>query len=234
MSKSLSIAIDGPAASGKSTLAKSLAEHLDYLYFDTGALYRTVTLAAIKRNIQMDDEEALANLAQGLSIDVLPASQEDGRLYDVVMDGEDCTWAIRMAEVDANVSQVSAYAGVREALKEQQRRIGLRGGVVMAGRDIGTVVLPEADLKFYLDASVEERARRRYAELKALGENGSLAEVEKSMQQRDEIDSSRSVAPLRRAKEAISLTSEKKMPQEVLAEAIQHINDKLLTHEKGN
>lgn len=234
MNKSLTIAIDGPAASGKSTLAKALADHLGYLYFDTGALYRAVTLAALRRKIALENAEALATLAKNLSIDVLPASEDDGRFYDVLIDGEDRTWAIRMPEVDANVSQVSAYAGVREALKEEQRRIGLRGGVVMAGRDIGTVVLPEADLKLYLDASVEERARRRHAELSAHGENGSLAEVEKSMRQRDKIDANRAVAPLRPAEDAITLTSEGKIPTEVLAEAIQLVKDKQLSLENEN
>jgi len=234
VSKALSIAIDGPAASGKSTLAKSLAGRLDYLYFDTGALYRAVTLAALQRKIDLDDGEALADLAGKLSIDVIPPSQEDGRLYDVLIDGEDSTWEIRKPEVDANVSQVSAYAGVRESLREQQRRIGLRGGVVMAGRDIGTVVLPEADLKLYLDASVEERARRRHAEMSAHGENGSLADVEKSMRLRDEIDASRAVAPLRPANDAVILTSEGKVPIEVLEEALQLVIDKQSVLEQGN
>jgi len=220
VSKALSIAIDGPAASGKSTLAKSLAGHLDYLYFDTGALYRAVTLAALQRKVDLENGEALAELAVALTIDVIPSTQEDGRLYDVMIDGKDSTWAIRMPEVDANVSKVSAYVGVRESLREQQRRIGLRGGVVMAGRDIGTVVLPEADLKLYLDASVEERARRRHAEMSAHGENGSIAEVEKSMRLRDEIDAGRAVAPLRPADDAVILTSESKLPKEVLDEAI--------------
>jgi len=234
LNKSLTIAIDGPAASGKSTLAKALADHLGYLYFDTGALYRAVTLVALQRKIVLENGEVLASLAKNLSIDVLPASEDDGRLYDVMIDGEDFTWAIRMPDVDANVSVVSAFAGVREALKEQQRRIGLRGGVVMAGRDIGTVVLPEADLKLYLDASVEERARRRYAELSAHGENGSLAEVEKSIRQRDEIDANRAVAPLRLADDAITLTSEGKIPMEVLAEAISHVKNTQLTIGKAS
>ncbi len=153
---------------------------------------------------------------------------DDGRLYDVIIDGEDCTWGIRRPEVDANVSQVSAYKGVREALKEQQRRIGLRGGVVMAGRDIGTVVLPEADLKIYLDASVEERARRRYAELLARGEGAMLADVEDSMRQRDRIDSGRDVAPLRQAEDAVILKSDGMLPEEVLAAAVREVKKKEL------
>lgn len=224
--KSLTIAIDGPAASGKSTLAKALADHFDYLYFDTGVLYRAVTLAALQRNISVNDGKAVAALAQQLTIDVNPASRQDGRFYDVILDGEDCTWAIRSSEVDANVSEVSAYPGVRAALKEQQRRIGLRGGVVMAGRDIGTVVLPEAELKIYLDASVEERAHRRHAEMIARGEESNLSEVEESMRHRDEIDANRSIAPLRPASDAIKVTSNGKQPDEVLAEVVQLVREK--------
>lgn len=214
------IAIDGPAASGKSTLAKSLAERLGYLYFDTGALYRAVTLAALKKGFDMNDEGAITRLAGEVSIDLQPASLEDGRLYDVSMDGEDCTWAIRGADVDANVSQVSAYPGVRRALKAQQRRIGLRGGVVMAGRDIGTVVLPEADLKIYLEAPVQERARRRFEEMIAHGEKANLREVEESLRQRDQIDANRAVAPLRPAADAWVLSSDGKQPEQVLADAV--------------
>ena len=225
MAKALTIAIDGPAASGKSTLAKSLAEAMDYLYFDTGVLYRAVTLAALQQQVDLGNGDELATLASDLRIEVLAASEEDGRLYDVMIGKEDSTWAIRMPEVDANVSQVSAYAGVRNALRNQQRRIGLNGGVVMAGRDIGTVVLPEADIKLFLDASVEERARRRYAEMIAHGDEAVLGEVENSMQQRDAIDKSRDVAPLRAAEHAIVLSSEGKNPEDVLNMAMQIIQE---------
>jgi cytidylate kinase len=221
MAKALTIAIDGPAASGKSTLAKSLSEALGYLYFDTGVLYRAVTLAALQQDVDLANGDELAALASDLTIEVLTASEEDGRLYDVMIGEEDSTWAIRMPEVDANVSQVSAFAGVRNALRNQQRRIGLKGGVVMAGRDIGTVVLPEADVKLFLDASVEERARRRYAEMIAHGDEAVLAEVEDSMRHRDEIDASRDVAPLRAAADAVVLSSEGKNPEDVLRAAMQ-------------
>src|SRR3990172_2999604 len=165
MANPLTIAIDGPAASGKSTLAQALAQRLGYLYFDTGAMYRAVTLAALRRGLNMADEATLAEVAREVVIDLRPASQTDGRLNDVFMDGEDCTWAIRTKEVDAAVSAVSAFPSVRRALTEQQQRIGRRGAVVMAGRDIGTVVLPGADLKIFLDASLQERAKRRSAAL---------------------------------------------------------------------
>jgi len=141
------IAIDGPAASGKSTLAEKLAGTLGYLLFDTGVMYRAVTLAALETLHAVDNEMEVTSLAEGVQIDVEPPTKNDGRKYDVLLNGEDVTWQIRLPEVDANVSHVSAYPGVRKAMTAQQRRIGQRDGVVMVGRDIGTVVLPEAELK---------------------------------------------------------------------------------------
>jgi CMP/dCMP kinase len=199
------IAIDGPAASGKSTIAEMLAEHLHYLYFDTGVMYRAVTLAALRQFGAVDDEEQVSVLAEKAQIDVRPPSKADGRKFDVLLNGEDITWNIRLPEVDANVSQVSAYPGVRRAMTEQQRRIGQRGSVVMVGRDIGTIVLPEAGFKLYLDASVEERAHRRYLEVAARGELANLEEIKSSMRRRDQIDSTRALAPLRPADDAVIL-----------------------------
>jgi cytidylate kinase len=187
------ITIDGPAASGKSTLGLRLAERLGYLFLDTGVMYRAVTLAVLKQGISVQDEAACTRVAQETQIDVAPPSQDDGRLNDVLVDGVDQTWGIRQANVDANVSPVSAYPGVRKALTEQQRRIGLRGKVVLVGRDTGTVVLPEAQLKIYLDASVEERARRRYDECIARGDEVTYEEILEAMRERDQIDSSRDV-----------------------------------------
>ncbi len=220
MSKELTIAIDGPVASGKSTLAKSLADALGYLYFDTGAMYRAVTLAALQRDLNMDDQAAVEALARQVDIDLRPASVADGRLYDVLLDGVDCTWELRTPDVEAHVSQVSAYPGVRTALTEQQRRIGLRGGVVMAGRDIGTVVLPEADPKIFLTASQEERAQRRFEELRARGDSTSYAEVLESLKQRDDYDTSREVAPLRAADDAVTLVSDGMQAEQVLERAL--------------
>jgi len=209
------IAIDGPAASGKSTLAERLADYLHYLYFDTGVMYRAVTLAAIRSLKSVDDETAVTLLADQVQIDVRPPSQKDDRKYDVLLDGEDITWQIRDSEIDANVSQVSTYPGVREAMTAQQRRIGQRGKVVMVGRDIGTVVLPEAALKVYLDASVEERAKRRHQELCHRGEHGSYDEILKSLKRRDKIDSTREVAPLKPAKDAVIINSDGLNEEEV-------------------
>lgn len=202
------IAIDGPAASGKSTLGFRLAEALGYLYFDTGLMYRAVTWLALNQGIDIHDEAAVTRLAEDVPIEVTAPSLEDGRPCDVVVDGHDITWEIRKPEVDANVSLVSAYPGVRRALTLQQRRIGMRGRVVMVGRDIGTVVLPEADLKIYLDASPEERARRRYNEIMERGGRAEYADVLEKVRERDRIDSTRAVAPLKPAADAVILDSD--------------------------
>jgi cytidylate kinase len=202
------IAIDGPAASGKSTLGQKLAQALGYLYFDTGVMYRAVTWLALRRGLEIGDEAAITTLAQQTHIDVRPPSVQDGRAYDVIVDGQDITWDIRRPDVDGNVSPVSAYAGVRKALSAQQRRIGKRGNVVMVGRDIGTVILPKAELKIYLDASVEERARRRYEELRQRNEPADYEHILQAMRKRDQIDSHRKVAPLRPAEDAHILYSD--------------------------
>lgn len=219
------VAIDGPAASGKSTIAHRLAERWDYLYFDTGVMYRAITWLALQRDIAIQHEEAVTALAESVSIDVQSPSVDDGREYDVLADGEDVTWQIRRPEVDRNVSEVAAYPGVRKALTEQQRRIGLRGEVIMVGRDIGTVVLPEADLKIYLDASVEERARRRYQQRKERGEDVSYQPILKGMKKRDRIDSTREVAPLRVAEDAVVLESDGMTIEEVV-QKIERIADR--------
>lgn len=211
------IAIDGPAASGKSTLGKRIADSLGYLFFDTGVMYRAVTWGALQRGIAIGDEAAVTRLAETAQIDVRPPTQDDGRACDVLLDGADITWETRRPEVDANVSPVSAYRGVRQALASQQRRIGLRGRVVMVGRDIGTVVLPEADLKIYLDASAEERARRRYEEICQRGEKADYEAILAGVRRRDEIDSTRAFSPLKAAADAITLDSDKLNADEVFA-----------------
>jgi cytidylate kinase len=166
-------------------------------------MYRAVTWVAIAQGIAVDDEAGVSALAERLRIDVIRPTVEDGRQYTVLADGQDVTWEIRRPEVNKGVSPVSAYPGVRAALTIQQRRIGQQGGIVMVGRDIGTVVLPEADLKIYLDATVEERAGRRYREDVARGEPAELALVLASVRRRDEIDSGRTLAPLRAAVDAV-------------------------------
>jgi cytidylate kinase len=209
MSKPNIIAIDGPAASGKSSLGQRLARALGYLFFDTGVMYRAVTWAVLQRRLEVGDETAVTALAETLRIDVCPPSKEDGRTSDVLVDGTDVTWETRTREVEAYVSDVSTYRGVRQALAAQQRRIGLRGKVVMVGRDIGTVVLPEADLKIYLDASAEERARRRYKEIIERGDRANYEKILAGVRRRDEIDSTRAVSPLRMAEDAVRIDSDK-------------------------
>ncbi len=215
------IAVDGPAASGKSTLGRRLADSLGYLFFDTGVMYRAITWIALQRRMDLSDEASITELAQKAQIDIRPPSRDDGRACDVVIDEKDVTWDMRGAGVDANVSVVSAYAGVRKALSERQRRIGLRGQVVMVGRDIGTVVLPEADLKVYLDAGAEQRARRRYDEMIARGDPADYEEILQKVIERDRIDSTRAVAPLRPADDAVILDSDHLNADEVFERVLE-------------
>jgi cytidylate kinase len=210
------IAIDGPAASGKSTIGGLLAESLGYLYLDTGAMYRAVTWAALKKGLDVSDEGAVSALARALNIEIARPAEDDGRQYTVLADGEDITWQIRDPEVDRHVSPVSAYAGVRKTLTEQQRRIARQGSVVMVGRDIGTVVIPDADLKIYLDASPEVRARRRYLEILERGERADYESILQDMRRRDRIDSQRQVAPLRAAEDAVRVDTDNLSISEVL------------------
>ena len=215
--KPSTIAIDGPAASGKSTIGELLAQRLGYLYLDTGAMYRAVTWIALQQGIDIADEEAITALAERVEINITRPTADDGRQYTVCANGQDVTWQIRRPEVDANVSPVSAYPGVRQALTDQQRRIGRRGRIVMMGRDIGTVVLPEADLKIYLAATAEERAHRRYREILERGEEADCEKVLSAMRRRDKIDSEREAAPLRPADDAIIIDTTGLSIAEVLA-----------------
>jgi CMP/dCMP kinase len=202
------IAIDGPAAAGKSTVARLLADRLGALLFDTGALYRAVALAALRTGVAPDDEKTLSRIAAGAQISVRPPSQQDGRLYDVWLNGEDVTWAVREPEVGAIVSRVAEHAAVRAALLPLQRRIASGGPVVMVGRDIGTVVVPDAGLKIYLDASAEERARRRFREGRQRGSTQGFEAVLHETRQRDAIDSGRHTAPLRPAADAVHIDTD--------------------------
>jgi len=212
------VAIDGPAASGKTTIANQLAERWKYLFFDTGVMYRAVTWLALEKQIPTKDEPAVSALAEKIQIDVEPPSKDDGREYDVLVDGVDVTWHLRTPKVDAKVSKVSAYPAVRKALTKQQRRIGLRGKVIMVGRDIGTVVLPEADLKIFLDADVDERARRRFNQRIDRGEQVEFSKILKKLKKRDKIDSTREIAPLRVASDAVVINTDTLSVAEVLSE----------------
>jgi len=210
------IAIDGPAASGKSTIAELLADYLGYLYFDTGVMYRAVTLEALHRFRSVEDVEAVSILASQIQIDVLPPSKNDGRKYDVIVNGEDVTLDLRTDQINQVVSIVSAYPLVREALTEYQRIISRRGNVVMVGRDIGTVVIPDADLKIYLEASLEERASRRFQEETAMGRDVNFTEILHSLRERDQKDKARQIAPMRPADDAIVINTDNLSVNEVV------------------
>jgi CMP/dCMP kinase len=202
------ITIDGPAAAGKSALGERLADQLGYLFFDTGVLYRAVAYLALQHSVDPADETVLTRLAQEADIIVCRPTVMDGRQYTVLVEGHDVTWRLRQLDVESIVSPVAAIRGVREALRQRQRAIGLAGHVVMVGRDIGTVVLPEADLKIYLTASLEERARRRYNERLARAEAADYDQIVESMRQRDQIDSQRAVAPLKPAPDAVIVNND--------------------------
>ena len=179
------ITIDGPAASGKSTLGDLLAQRLGYTYFDTGVLYRALTYLALIHNVALDAVDDLVALAERTPVEVLPPTVVDGRQYTVLAGGDDITWALRSGDVERHVSQVSMYQAVRDALRDRQRTIGKRGRVVMVGRDIGSVVMPDADFKVFIDASLDERARRRHADLLHQGRSTSLDAVRNDLERRD-------------------------------------------------
>jgi CMP/dCMP kinase len=196
------IAVDGPAGSGKSSIGFMVAEELGYLFVDTGAFYRAVTLAALRANAADADEATVIELARCANLDITNDRGRDGRQYTVLLNGEDVSQTIREPAVELYVSRISAMPGVRDVLNRKYRELAGRGNVLMVGRDIGTVVLPDADLKIYLDASTEARADRRYRERIAAGKAINYDEILSAMQQRDWQDSKRGVAPLQRAVDA--------------------------------
>ncbi len=215
------IAIDGPAASGKTTIGKMLAARLDYLFLDTGFMYRAVTYAALEYGVDIEDETAVYALLLTLDIDVEAANEAtDGRLYTAWLNGRDVTWDIRTAEIDKNVSQVSKYQRVRRNLVERQREIAARGRVVMVGRDIGTVVLPDAPLKLYIIASPVERARRRWQEKKDRGLEADYDQILADIIRRDGIDSSREHSPMRPAADAIIMDTTDRKPEAIIGQIL--------------
>ena len=208
------VAIDGPAGAGKSTVTRALTRELGYQLLDTGALYRSVALAASRAGVPLHDEPRVAELAGSLPI----RFELDGDVNRVYLDGEDVSEAIRTSEMSEGASVVSALPAVRAALLDLQRDIGRAGGVVAEGRDIGTVVFPDAPVKFFLTASVAERARRRLAELEQRGEITDIETVKAEIERRDHRDSSRGVAPLRQAPDAVLVDSTGRSVDEIVTE----------------
>lgn len=212
VSDKIMIAIDGPASSGKSTISKQIAKDLQLIHIDTGAMYRSLTLAAIHHQIDMADQQALVELLQQIEIDF--KQETEGQA--VLINGQEVSQAIRSTEVSRQVSQLSAHPAVRKELVRRQRSMAENQGVVMDGRDIGTVVLPDADFKFFLDASVEERARRRFLENQARGISGDYDQIRADILLRDQKDRQREVAPLKAAADAIILDTTQLSIQEVV------------------
>ncbi len=224
------IAIDGSAASGKSAVGKRLAARLDYLFYDTGVLYRAATFLALRAFGSLADADQVSMLALQTHFEILAPTVNDGRDCTVTADLEDITLGLRRPEVEANVSPVSAMPRVRRILTAQMRKAGLRGRVVMVGRDVGTVILPEAQLKIYLTASVEARAQRRFAEAQARrdtrGESRSYDDILANLRERDHIDSTRATAPLRAADDAVRLDTTHLDLEGVVAEIEQLLKSK--------
>ena len=222
----LIIAIDGPSAAGKSTLAKRLARDLGFIYLDTGAMYRALALKVLTEGIDFSNDSALEELIGKTGIDLV----ETGGTLKVLLDGKDVSAEIRTPEVSQMASKTSALKLVRHWMLTLQRNLGQRGNVVAEGRDIGTVVFPNAEVKIYLDATVQERARRRVEELRKAGREVSLDETLREMQERDKRDSERDLAPLRKAKDAIAIDSTSLDADALMQRVMQQIREKPLAN----
>ena len=220
--KGLTIAIDGPSGAGKSTVAKDLAKRLGYIYIDTGAMYRSVALRIKEKSISPDDESAVSQLASSLHL----ALNAEGEQIRVFCDGKDVTEAIRNPEISRLASHISMQKRVREALVRMQREMGKEGGVVLEGRDIGTVVFPDAEVKFYLDAESDERARRRYDEMVEKGAKVDFKETREELVQRDHNDMHRIHSPLKRANDAIYIDSTHRSVGEIVEEMTRFVKSR--------
>ena len=219
MEKKKIITIDGPAGAGKSTVSKALAKKLGYIYLDTGALYRALAHKALKVKISLEDTSALAKLCSDTKVSL---KNIDGKMV-VLVDGEDVSDKIRTEEVGLAASKISAFTVVRESLLNLQREAGLQGGIVAEGRDMGSIVFPNADYKFYLDANAEERIKRRYNELLADGAGVEYQVIQKDMIARDYQDSKRKISPLKASADAIIIDSTGLFAEDVVEKIIQHI-----------
>jgi len=231
----LIIAIDGPAAVGKSTMGKLIARKLDFLYIDTGAIYRAITWKVLKNNINVSDENIISNLVSDTCITIEKVNCKSLNDYcHIFVDGEDITEEIRNPKIDQNVSQIARLPKIRKQLIYLQRKLAEKGNIVMEGRDIGSVILPQSDIKFYFTASEEERIKRRYKELIDKGYSIDYEEVKKQIIQRDKIDSKRKSAPLIKAKDAILIDSTEKSIEEVKDNILKIIKKYRECREKTN
>ena len=223
MSPRIVIAIDGPAGAGKSTIARALANHFGYVNLETGAMYRSLALKALQTATPLDNEAALAALLGGTRIDLVPTAEGNR----VMLDGHEVTERLRAGDVTAAASRVSVYPSVRTAMVERQRAMGSQGGVVMEGRDIGTVVFPRAEAKIFLVADQNTRASRRILQVNATGDAAREQQLTADLKERDARDSQRATAPLRAAEDAVTLDSTHLNLEEVVAEAIRIVEQKL-------
>jgi len=214
------IAIDGPAGAGKSTVARIIAQKLGFLYIDTGAMYRALTLKALERKIDVNDIAALIEMARSTNIDLI--NNPDSSLK-ILLDARDVTGSIRQPSITRLVSDIAKIKGIREVMLGLQRRLGRLRDSVLDGRDIGTVVFPDADKKFYIDAEFEERVKRRYKELKELGQNITPEDIENDLKNRDNIDSTREFAPLKRAEDAIYIDTTNLTIEEMVNKVLSYI-----------
>ncbi|MES5954174.1 (d)CMP kinase [Bacillus fungorum] len=212
MDKQISIAIDGPAAAGKSTVAKVVAKKLSYVYIDTGAMYRTLTYAALEQKVDIENEEQLMEVVKNVNIEF----QQGENTQLVFLNGQDVSEVIRTPEVTNRVSIVAKHRLVREEMVRRQQELAEKGGVVMDGRDIGTHVLPDAEVKIFMLASVEERAERRHLENMNKGFDSNLEQLKEEIAQRDKLDSEREVSPLKKADDALELDTTSLSIEEVV------------------
>jgi len=218
--KNISIAIDGPAAAGKSTVAKVIAEQLSYIYIDTGSMYRAITYKALQQQVDMDNEEALVDLLVHMDLSL----QQCLEGQKVFVDGQDVSEVIRTPEVTGCVSKVAAYKGIREEMLRYQQKLASSGGVVMDGRDIGTVVLPQAEVKIFMIASVEERAERRHKENISKGFPSDIEKLKEEIALRDKMDSEREISPLVKAEDAIEFDTTSLTKEEVIEKLLEIIH----------
>lgn len=223
MEKRLSIAIDGPAAAGKSTIAKKVAKKLSYTYVDTGAMYRALTYKCLQEKVDLKNEQAVTKMLEQTNIEL----RQNGENQEVYVDGVNVTDVIRTQEVSNQVSHVAKIKEVRQEMVELQREMAKDGGVVMDGRDIGTNVLPHAELKIFMIASASERAKRRLKDLQAKGEHAELSQLEQEISLRDKMDSERKIDPLKKSEDAIEIDSTSLSIDEVVEKILHLVNERM-------